>query len=232
MSSHGLRDFSYFNPFVNPSGKRILDVGSGSGRKTAFYSTKGGEAIGVDISKTWVRKSHLFVRDRQFNQVDFIVAESGHLPFQRHFFDIVISNDTLEHFKDLRKAVLEMERVVKSSGYVCLSSGPLWLSPFGSHIDFGENFFPPWAHLIFSEKIIKDTLISIRKVKDTERNKPLFMHLNRVTAKEFQEMLKDTKLNVLLVRLRTVPPFGPLMKTPFREFLTTGVIALLQRAAD
>lgn len=224
------RDFFYYSPFIRWSGNKILDVGSGSGRKTAFYSIKGGEAIGVDISKWGVREAHRFVRDREFEQVDFIVAEAGHLPFRRNFFDIVISNDALEHFKNWRNAVLEMERIVKSGGYVCINFWPLWFSPFGSHMDFGEFFSPPWAHLIFSEENIKDVLISFGKVKETERDKPLFMHhLNRVTAREFKEMLKETKLNVLFFKLFTVPPFGPLLKTPFREFFTTQVIALLER---
>jgi len=224
------RDFSYYGPFVDFSGKILLDVGSGSGRKTAFCSIKGGQAIGVDIDKQSVRESHWFVRDREFEQVDFIVAEAGHLPFRRNFFDIVVSHDALEHLKSWRGTVLEMERVLKTGGYMCINFGPLWLSPFGSHMDFGEFFSPPWAHLIFSEEAVKDVLISFGKVPETDRDKHLFMyHLNRITTSEFKEMLKNTKLNVLFLKLSTVSPFEPLLRTPFREFFTTQVVALLQR---
>jgi hypothetical protein len=143
----------------------------------------------------------------------------------------VVSHDAMEHLKCWRSAVLEMERVVKSGGHMCVNFGPLWLSPFGSHMDFGEFFSPPWGHLIFSEEAIKDVLISFGKVKENDRDKHLFMHhLNRITASEFREMLKDTKLNVLFLKLHTVFPFEPLLKTPFREFFTTQVIALIGRA--
>jgi len=225
------RDFSFYSPFIRFSGNKILDVGSGSGIKTAFYSMKSGEAIGVDIDKGDLRESHRFIRERELEQVDFVAAEAGHLPFRRNSFDIVISNDALEHFKNWRNAVLEMERTVKSGGYVCINFGPLWLSPFGSHMDFSEFFSPPWAHLIFSEETIKDVLILFGKIREIDRDKHLFMHhLNHITVMEFKEMLKDTKLNILFFKLRTVPPFEALLKTPIREFFTTGVVAILERA--
>lgn len=225
------RDLSYYSQSIHLSGNQILDVGSGSGRKTALYSTKHGGAVGVDIKKWAVKESHRFVRNRKLEQVDFIVAEAGHLPFRRDFFDIVISNDALEHIKNWRKTILEMKRVVKSGGHVCINFGPLWLSPFGSHMSFREFFSPPWAHLIFSEETIKDVLILFGKVKEIERNKHLFMHhLNRITASEFKEMLRNTKFNVLFIKLRTFPPFEPLLKTPFREFFTTQIITILEEA--
>jgi len=224
------RDFSYYGQSVNFSGNEILDVGCGSGRKTAFYSTQGGDVIGVDFSRLAIKESHRFVKDRGFRRVDFLVAEAGFLPFRRGSFDVVISNDALEHFRNWRGAVLEIERVVKSGGYMCMNFGPLWLSPFGSHMDFSENFSPPWAHLFFSEENIKEVLISLGKVSETGRDKPLFMHhLNHITVNEFEGILKNTKLNVLFFKLCTVPPFEPLLKTPLREFLTTRVIALLKK---
>ena len=96
-------------------------------------------------------------------------------------------------------------------------------------MDFDEFFSPPWSHLFFSEDTIKDALIYFGKIKESERNEPLFMHyLNRITVKEFRQMIKKMELKVLFVKLRSVPPFGLLLKTPFYEYFTNGVVAVLK----
>ena len=119
------RDFSFYIPSVNFSGKRILDVGAGYGRKTAFASIKGGEAIGIEICKEGAKGAHRFAREHGLGLVDFVQADAAHLPFRQKSFDIVISNDALEHFADWRTSVFEMERVIENGGYVCLNFGPL-----------------------------------------------------------------------------------------------------------
>lgn len=224
------RDFSFYSPFVDFSRKRILDVGSGLGKKTTFFSMQDAWAVGMEICKESAKASYRFVKERGLEKADFVVGDATALPFKTESFEIVTSNDALEHFEHWCSAVLEMERVVQESGHVCINFGPLWLSPFGSHMDFDEDFSPPWGHLIFSEGTIKEVLIHFGKIKETERDKPLFMnHLNRVTVKEFIQMLERTGLKILFIRLRTVPPFTLLLKTPFREYFTTGVVAVCQR---
>lgn len=140
-------------------------------------------------------------------------------------FDVTVCNDTLEHIYDPRRAVLEMERVVKLGGYVCINLGPLWLSPFGSH--FSEFYSPPWGHLFFSEKSVKNVLIKFGRFRESEFQR--FKELNRITLREFNEILHNTQLKKLFLTLYAVPPFEPFLKTPLREFFTIQIIALLRK---
>jgi len=226
------RDFSYYSRYVDFSGKRVLDVGCGTGIKSIYYSKASMEVIGLDASKTFIKKAHDFIQNHRLNSVNFLVADGAHLPFTGNSFDIVTSNDALEHIYDCRGTVSEMERVVEIGGYVCINFGPLWHSPFGSHSYLKEFFSPPWAHLFFPEESIKDTLIKLGRIPKGERCEPLFEHLNRITIREFEEILNSTKLRILFFRLYTGSPFEPLVKTPFREFLVTQVITLLKKVSD
>lgn len=228
--ARGKRDYSYYANFVDLAGKSLLDVGCGLGRKTVFYSIKGAKATGVDIDRQAVKEAHHFIKENKIQEIDFVVADAARLPFSECSFDVVISNDSLEHISMWREAIFEMKRVMKSNGFLCINFGPLWCSPFGSHMDFGEFFSPPWGHLIFSEKTIKAVLISFGKIAQADRNKPLFMHhLNRIKVKDFEEFLKIVKMKIILYRTRSVPPFEIFQHTPLREFFATQVITLLQK---
>ena len=226
------RDFSYFSQFVDLSGKRILDIASGEGKKTAYYSLKSKKTVGVDITKDGVRRAHRFARDHNLQQVDFVIGDSSHLPFCEASFDIVISNDAFEHIADWRNTIRDIERVLIEKGVACLSFGPLWFSPFGSHMNFSEFFSPPWAHLVFSEESIKGVLFALGKIKDTDLNEPLFMHyLNHITSQEFQQSISSTGLSVLFFRLFTISPFNLFLKTSVRKFFTTRVAVALQKTS-
>ena len=226
------RDLSTFSRFVDLSGKRILDIGSGDGKKTAFYSLKSRETVGIDIGRDYVREAYRSAKNRDIPKVDFVTGDAGQLPFRAGSFDLVISNDAFEHLKDWRSTLREIERILKDRGVACLSFGPLWFSAFGSHMDFGEFFSPPWSHLMFSEENIKGVLYALGKIKDTDLNEPLYMHhLNHITSQEFEQSIRSTEFSVLFFRLFTVPPFNLFLRTPFREFFTTQVAVVLQKAS-
>ena len=225
------RDFSYYSQHINFSGEKILDAGCGSGRKTSYYCSKASmEAIGVDINKSFIKSGHARAReDRKIERVDFLVADCAHLPFKRNSFDSVISNDTFEHFYDYQRIVSEMERAVKPGGHLCINFGPLWRSPFGSHLGFGEFFSPPWGHLFFSPRSIKNVLMRFGKFREKEWEQ--FKHLNRITAREFEKTLNRTGLRILFLKLYAPAPFEPFLKTPLWEFFVTQIITLLEKVS-
>ena len=86
------------------AGKKILDIGIGSGYFEAFLRTKSIDAdiVGIDVAKDLPE--------------DSIQADGNELPFADNSFDIVICLDTM-HFisKD------DFKRVLSSGGYVLLS---------------------------------------------------------------------------------------------------------------
>ena len=98
--------------------KRVLDLGCGSGRHTVYLAKKGFDIFGIDIAeegieltKNWLKKDHLKANLKVGN-----IYEK--LPYDDNFFDAVISTATLHHEKieNIRKAIGEIERILKPGG--------------------------------------------------------------------------------------------------------------------
>lgn len=97
-----------------PKGRtlKILDVGCGPGA-ALIYLSQFGDVVGVDISEEALR----FAEKRGKVKKGDISA----LPFEDATFDVVICLDVLYHkCVDVKKAFLEMKRVLKESGVLLI----------------------------------------------------------------------------------------------------------------
>jgi len=111
-----------------PEHALVLDLGCGRGTfdGAAWRFT----IVGVDLEP--------------LKTSDFVQADAARLPFIPACFDAVISNHSLEHFADLRGALGELGRVLKSSGslYIAVPDATTitdklyrWLSRGGGHVN-------------------------------------------------------------------------------------------------
>ena len=104
---------------LKPSSK-ILDVGCGKG--FILYEFKklllNCEVKGLDISSYAIKNAKNEVKK------DLIVGNANNLPFEKDYFDLVISLNTLHNLYcyDMKKALSEIERVGKSKKYICMES--------------------------------------------------------------------------------------------------------------
>ena len=102
------------------SDSKILDVGCGKG--FILYEFKkllpSCEVKGLDISSYAIENAKNEVKD------DIILGNANSLPFEKNYFDLVISLTTLHNLYcyDLKKALSEVERVGKSKKYICVES--------------------------------------------------------------------------------------------------------------
>jgi SAM-dependent methyltransferase len=103
----------------------ILDVGCGLGLYIDRFRAYSEHVYGVDIDPDKVRQ----VRER-WPQVAEGSAER--LPYPDRFFDIVLSNEVLEHVQDDRAAVAEACRVLKPGGHLVIYTPNRWY-PFETH---------------------------------------------------------------------------------------------------
>jgi protein-L-isoaspartate(D-aspartate) O-methyltransferase len=102
------------------SDSKILDIGCGKG--FLLYEFKKllskCEVKGLDIS--------FYAIENAKNEVkkDLIVGSANNLPFEKNYFDLVISLNTLHNLYcfNLKKALSEIERVGKSKKYICIES--------------------------------------------------------------------------------------------------------------
>lgn len=96
-------------------GKRILDVGCGTGRYADLFHRKGAHVIAVDFCRPMLEEAK-----RKNPEIPLVQAEIGHLPLAGHF-DLILCNLVLNHIQDLDRAVAEMAGCVKKGGFVILS---------------------------------------------------------------------------------------------------------------
>jgi 2-polyprenyl-3-methyl-5-hydroxy-6-metoxy-1,4-benzoquinol methylase len=121
----------------------ILDFGCGTGSTTVVLaeSTEDGRITATDIDRqaleiAALRFRHHGVEHRIRIQHIPPVVEVGDLPFQDERFDFILANGVLEHvvpFSARPKVVLEMWRILKQGGLLCISETPNVLWPMDRH---------------------------------------------------------------------------------------------------
>jgi SAM-dependent methyltransferase len=92
---------------------RIMEDGCGVGMYMQHLLPLGGTVIGLDFDFERVAESHAL-------GLDVINAAGEHLPYPDGHFDLVMSNEVIEHVQNDRLAVEEMVRVLKPGGRLVL----------------------------------------------------------------------------------------------------------------
>ncbi len=87
-----------------PASARVLDLGSGAG--SFDYASTSSGVVAVDLA---------FPAPIQ-GKLGQVCATSSALPLQTGSVDLVVSNHTLEHFAELDRALIEVDRVLKGEG--------------------------------------------------------------------------------------------------------------------
>lgn len=116
-----------FLPFVKKS-EKVLDVGSGSGRTFELLAEKEVDFTGIDVSQGMVDFCNEKFKEHALKPV-FKKANAAKLPFEDNSFDVVTGIAVLHHLpsKELRKKALEeMQRVVRPGGNILLTNWNLW----------------------------------------------------------------------------------------------------------
>jgi SAM-dependent methyltransferase len=246
-----------FEPEWRVQGKSLLDVGSGLGGKAVLYAQLGAQPVtGIDLRPRSGHVARDYVVDQGLSSgvVRFVVCDAAQMPFRSGAFDAVVSVNVFEHVARPLEVLQESLRVAGYSGLVYLRFPP-WYSPWAPHLDGWINW--PWPHVFFSEKTLVEAanLIEAQKRLNPNliasgqldlRGRTTLPDLNRVTVRQFEQMLRQANARVLACRL--VPPgsrFLPakgwagkavlavlhaLVRLPvLRELMTTKIVCVLAR---
>jgi len=98
---------------------RVLDVGCGRGALVLYLNRLGYSAFGLEIDADVVKNGSKIFHDSGLNINDKIKVISLHNDrwgFQENYFDLIISDQVLEHVEDLSHIARECARVMKASG--------------------------------------------------------------------------------------------------------------------
>jgi ubiquinone/menaquinone biosynthesis C-methylase UbiE len=108
------RIVEHLSSLLDLSGKRILEVGAGTGRDSEMLSSSGAEVWTLDYSE----ESLKLMADNMKEPVRIICGDAFVLPFQSGSFDVVFHQGLLEHFKNPQDILAENFRVLKTGGCV------------------------------------------------------------------------------------------------------------------
>lgn len=98
-------------------GKRVLDLGCGTGRIIKDLKDLGADVVGCDISEKMLE-----IARKKFANVEFHKADAYDLPFEDKSFDVVVALFVVVHLRDLEKAFDEMYRILKPGGHLIVSN--------------------------------------------------------------------------------------------------------------
>ena len=118
--------FSLLSKYAKKTGKkslRVLEIGFGTGRNLCFVSKNFPKAkiYGVDILKESVEAGKRIAKVLNCKNIKFLKGDAKQLPFTNGYFDLILSQGVVEHFKDVSGIMKEQVRVLNPDGYLVVN---------------------------------------------------------------------------------------------------------------
>lgn len=111
----------YFNFLEPKAGKRILDVGTGTGvlvHALARIVQPGGQVLGIDLSQIMIDEASK--RGADVSGLSFEKMDAMSMNFEDDQFDGAMSSIVFQHLPDPTRALEEMIRVTKRGGIISI----------------------------------------------------------------------------------------------------------------
>jgi len=135
-----------------------LDVGCGNGAFTLLLGKEFTRIFGIDVESS--RLQIFLQKAKSRNDHVFVVQMSAEeMGFPKENFDIITAIEVIEHIPNLTKALLEIKRLLKPGGTLCITC-PNRLFPFETHgikwqgKEIAGRFpllpYIPWLHAKFA----------------------------------------------------------------------------------
>jgi SAM-dependent methyltransferase len=119
--------------FVDLEDARILDVGCGIGTYVRRFRRFSDDVHGIEVEAERVAEASAELPN-------IVLAIGEDLPYPDDHFDLVFSNEVIEHVDDDRRTAAEMVRVTRPGGYIA-TFAPNRLYPFETHgAYFGKRY--------------------------------------------------------------------------------------------
>jgi len=110
---------------------RVLDYGCGRGATVRALRARAVDAYGADVFFAGMDYEDIGSDELVVQGIIRRISPRGDVPFPDQWFDVLISDQVLEHVKDLDKAISEFGRLIKSGGVMLhhFPSLEVWREP-------------------------------------------------------------------------------------------------------
>ena len=221
LLSTGTREISYqVNDWwihTVPEFANILELGGGNASYAAHLGMLGFNVVSVDISQERVAEASNRLNSPN---VKLMTVNSLYLPFDHNTFDVVFSNQMIEHLHpdDIQLHFNEVYRVLKTGGVYCfLTPNGLW-GPFDISQIFGETK-PSGMHL--KEYSYGEILVPIVKAGFSKIKSPL-LHPKLIFGKK--QLYPGVQYKIIMEKL--INKFPGSLKIKFGKIMAVECIML------
>ena len=209
-------------------GTVVLDYGCGTGAQSVAMAEIGArEVVGIEIQPELLRRSERRAQERGVGHVanfKTAIAEED-----RGRFDVVISQNSFEHFLEPEAILADMKAALAPSGLLIITFGPPWYHPHGAHMYHFTSV--PWVHLLFPER----TVLKVRaRYHDdgARRYEDVQGGLGRMSLRKFHRIIRDAGLEVTHCSHEPVKRFPLVARTPILRELLTGHVTVIARTGQ
>lgn len=141
-SGYNVDKIAFVKKFV-ASGLKILDIGCSDGFIGALFLTKKNDVYGIDIDRHKVEAA----KKRGLKAIVYDI-ESGRLPYQQNFFDIVLLTDVIEHVFDTDQIIKNIHIVLKKGGTLLVTTPNIaslarrimLICGFNPHLEYSSRY--------------------------------------------------------------------------------------------
>jgi ubiquinone/menaquinone biosynthesis C-methylase UbiE len=105
-------------------GINILDIGSGAGFPMLEIAERFGKSVtvyGMDPSPDSISMISEKIRIKEISNANIIIGVAEEIPFEDHFFGLIVANNGLNNVQDDHKALAECRRVLEPNGQMVLT---------------------------------------------------------------------------------------------------------------
>jgi SAM-dependent methyltransferase len=210
------------------AGRSVLDFGCGQGYQAVAMAQRGAaRVLGVDAIPDLLAHGRRLARERGVEDRVAFAERIGEE--HRGRFDVVLSQNSMEHFSDPVAALDAMASALRPGGRLVVTFSPPWLAPYGAHMYFFTRL--PWVHLCFPERSVLAARARFRDDGAT-RYEEVEGGLNRMTLARFERLVAQSGLAVRYRRYEAVKGLPLVDRLPgIRELLVNSVTCTLERPA-
>jgi len=221
------QEFPDYERFI--SGKAVLDFGCGRGWQSVAMARAGAAyVLGVDTNGPSLQSARA-LGARSGLATDRICFAEGLRAEHAGRFDVVISQNSFEHFPDPDAILKQLTSALRPRGRLLITFSPPWFAPYGSHASFFTKV--PWVHLLFSERTIMRVRSRFRS-DGAQRYQDVEGGLNGMTVARFERLVRASGLRVEWKRYRCVKGLNFLGGIPgIRELFINAITSALAKAA-